>query len=143
MGSVDGTPGSPRSTPHRSLRAVYTSPCDSVFTYTRVLKYISNPTPKERTARLSALRQAVTHLQERINLELTRRMEMEQKLENGADVMEGHDDTDGCEYDFDEDEDVCQINSHITLDGSMENGHQNNNVTTIGDSVRHTVEDFP
>ncbi|RKF57249.1 putative gon7 family protein [Golovinomyces cichoracearum] len=64
------TPG-----PQQFLRAVYATPCDSAFTYTKTISLATNPTLEETNTYLSTLKLAIGDLQEKINVELTRRME--------------------------------------------------------------------
>ncbi|TQS38930.1 hypothetical protein Golomagni_00555 [Golovinomyces magnicellulatus] len=80
MNSNDSTselPSKSSSTlrPQWTLQAVYATPCDSAFTYTKTIPLATNPTLEETNKYLSTLKLAVGDLQEKINVELTRRME--------------------------------------------------------------------
>jgi len=61
--------------PITTLSAVYKSSTNEPFTHTASLPAIQTTSAKERTAYLGALRSGVTEMQERINKELTARME--------------------------------------------------------------------
>ena len=68
------------------LRATYSSPTNDPFTHISKMPS-SNGTALEKTAYLAALRAAAVTMQERINTELTARMEEDKALE--ASILQG------------------------------------------------------
>ncbi|KAE8442044.1 hypothetical protein EG329_003901 [Mollisiaceae sp. DMI_Dod_QoI] len=66
---------------HSVLSATYNSLANAPFTHTTKLPSPATTTPKDRTAYLGSLRTAVADLQEKINTELTSRMEEDKARE--------------------------------------------------------------
>lgn len=62
-------------TPDFTLKATYSSPTNAPFTYEQPLQAPPSSSTKDKTTYLSTLRKATVDLQERINKELTERME--------------------------------------------------------------------
>jgi hypothetical protein len=61
--------------PFQRLTATYDSPTNAAFSYYHQLPTPATPDTSDRVAYLGALRKATAELQERINAELTQRME--------------------------------------------------------------------
>jgi hypothetical protein len=68
-----------------TLAASYHSPSNAAFTHVHKLSAPKSTSPADRVAYLGALRKATVELQERINSELTNRME-EDKLRTATDA---------------------------------------------------------
>lgn len=71
-----------------TLQATYSSPTNPAFAHTTQLPSLGANSVEERVAYLAALRQEAAALQERINTELTQRME-EDKAQAEADAAPG------------------------------------------------------
>jgi hypothetical protein len=69
---------------HQILHAIYSSPQNEAFTHTHQISTPATDKVSDRTAYLSALRKAVIDMQERVNKELTSRMEEDKVRETGA-----------------------------------------------------------
>ena len=71
-----------------NLQATYSSPTNPAFTHTAQLPSLGANSVEERVAYLAALRKETAALQERINTELTQRME-EDKAQAEANATPG------------------------------------------------------
>jgi hypothetical protein len=71
----------PSASTHQLLTATYTSPTNDLFTHTTRLLAPTTTNPTDRTTYLSSLRNAVAVMQEKINNELTMRMEEDKTRE--------------------------------------------------------------
>lgn len=71
-----------------TLLATYSSPSNPAFTHTAQLPALSASSVEERVAYIAALRKETAALQERINTELTQRME-EDKSKSDTDAAPG------------------------------------------------------
>lgn len=71
-----------------TLQATYSSPSNPAFTHTGQLPPLGSNNVEERVAYLAALRKETAALQERINTELTQRME-EDKAQAANEVAPG------------------------------------------------------
>jgi hypothetical protein len=69
---------------HQILHATYSSPESEAFTHTQQIPTPATDNVSDRTAYLGALRKAVIDMQERINKDLTSRMEEDKVRETGA-----------------------------------------------------------
>lgn len=75
------------TTPLQLLTASYDSPTNAAFSYSHQLPKPTTSGTADRVAYLAALRKATAELQERINAELTQRME-EDKMRDAAGAAE-------------------------------------------------------
>lgn len=66
---------------HETLSAVYNSPTNAPFSHTTKLPTPASTAPKDRVIYLSSLKTAVAELQEKINTDLTSRMEEDKARE--------------------------------------------------------------
>lgn len=71
--------------PSQVLRATYNSPTNPAFSHTTNLPSLASNTVSERVNYLSALRRETAILQDRINVELTQRME-DDKAQQASDL---------------------------------------------------------
>lgn len=69
---------------HQILSATYNSPTNASFSHATKLPTPASTAPKDRTAYLSSLKTAVADLQDRINADLTSRMEEDKAREASA-----------------------------------------------------------
>lgn len=83
--SQPSNPGAPESF---TLKATYISPTNEPFTHTQTLPALQTTSPKERTAYLNALRKGVVEMQEKVNKDLTLRMEEDKATEGKAAVVD-------------------------------------------------------
>lgn len=81
---ADSEPSTNSSQSHQILSATYNSPTNARFTHTIELPTPATTAPEDRTTYLCSLKSAVAELQDKINTELTTRMEEDKAREASA-----------------------------------------------------------